>query len=97
MASADSDGSLLHRLAHLQAAGTVRVPSIGTYDRNTRNLRKRRRWVKDNMSDHVANNNMDDLKETLSYALRTVLFITIPAMVKPLRASREIKRVGPEI
>ncbi len=33
------------------------------------------------MSDHVANNNIDDLKETLSYALRTVLFITIPAMV----------------
>ena len=33
------------------------------------------------MSDHVASNNMDDLKETLSYSLRTVFFITVPAMV----------------
>jgi len=33
------------------------------------------------MADHVANNNIEDLKETLSYSLRIVLFITIPAMV----------------
>ncbi|MDX1779012.1 MAG: murein biosynthesis integral membrane protein MurJ, partial [Thermodesulfobacteriota bacterium] len=33
------------------------------------------------MSDLVAHNKMDELKNTLSYALRMVLFITIPAMV----------------
>lgn len=33
------------------------------------------------MSDLVAHNKTDELKKTLSYALRMVLFITIPAMV----------------
>ena len=33
------------------------------------------------MSDHVAHNQMEALKETLSHALRLILFITIPAMV----------------
>lgn len=33
------------------------------------------------MSDQVAHNQMEDLKDTLSHALRLILFITIPAMV----------------
>jgi putative peptidoglycan lipid II flippase len=33
------------------------------------------------MSDQVAQNKMDDLKETLSHSLRLIFFITIPAMV----------------
>ena len=33
------------------------------------------------MSDLVAHNKTDELKSTLSYALRMVLFITVPAMV----------------
>jgi putative peptidoglycan lipid II flippase len=33
------------------------------------------------MSDLVAHNRMDELKNTLSYSLRMVLFITVPAMV----------------
>lgn len=33
------------------------------------------------MSDHVAHNQMEELKDTLSHALRLILFITIPAMV----------------
>lgn len=33
------------------------------------------------MSDQVAQNKMDGLKETLSHSLRLILFITIPAMV----------------
>jgi putative peptidoglycan lipid II flippase len=33
------------------------------------------------MSDLVAHNRMDELKNTLSYSLRMVLFVTVPAMV----------------
>jgi len=33
------------------------------------------------MSDQVAHNQMEELKDTLSHALRLILFITIPAMV----------------